>query len=70
MLMIFLKELLSETGSISTLRLMSLISLLTGVSVAFIGLFMNKDLTQTATLAGVFIGAAFMGKVGQKLTEK
>jgi hypothetical protein len=64
-----LKELLSETGELSTMRVMSFVSLALGGAVAIIGLLKGKDLTSLALLSGVFVGAAFGGKVAQKSKE-
>ena len=51
------------------MRLMSLISLLVASIIAFIGLHKNADLGSLSTLCGVFLGAGFVGKAGQKFAE-
>lgn len=58
--MSFLKNLFSENGSISMMRLLSLISLLIGGYLALSG----KD-----TCVSIFVLAAFGGKVAQKVVE-
>lgn len=67
----FLHEILSDTeNNKSMMRVMSLLSLVIGCVIGVVGLFMCKDLTGVATLAAVFVGAAFAGKVGQKAMEE
>lgn len=66
----FIRDLLSESGSISTVRVMSLASLIVGSSIAIYGVIQGKDLGGVTELVSVFIGAAFAGKVGQKFIEK
>lgn len=56
----FIKELFSESGSVSMMRVMSLISLLMGCYLASVG----KD-----TSVSIFLSAAFLGKAGQKYFE-
>ncbi len=56
----FLKELFKEDGTVSMMRLLSLISLLTGCALAIAG----KD-----NSVMIFVTAAFSGKVAQKFVE-
>lgn len=64
-------SLLSEgENDISTVRVMAFISLLTGVAVGLYGVYAGKDLAGLAQVCGVFIGAAFTGKVAQKFAER
>lgn len=56
----FLKEMFNEKGNVSMMRVLSLISLLIGGYLAITG----KDASVT-----VFVGAAFIGKAGQKFIE-
>jgi len=65
----FIKELLSESGSISTMRLMSLFSLVVGAGVACFGIYQGKDLSGVAQVAAVFVGGSFSAKVVQKFSE-
>jgi hypothetical protein len=65
-----LKQLISENDKISTVRLMSIASLITGIAIGLIGVLKGKDLTGCAALAGVFVTSAFLGKVTQKFAEK
>jgi hypothetical protein len=62
--------LLSENSKISSLRLMSLTSLFSAVGMAVYGLYMNRDIGTLAILVGVFVSAAFGGKISQKFIEK
>lgn len=64
-----LKALLSESSSVSTMRLMSIAALLVGSAIALYGVYMGKDLGGVAQISGVFIGAAFSGKAIQKFAE-
>lgn len=65
----FLKELLSENGTISTMRLMSIIALIVGAILAMYGLYEGRDLAGVAQLSAVFVGSAFAAKFTQKLIE-
>ncbi len=50
-----------EDSPISMMRVMSLLALLAGIGLAIAG----KDVG----IVGIFVGAAFTGKVAQKLVE-
>ena len=68
---VVIKSLLSENGDdISTVRLMSLVSLATGVALGIYGVIAGKDLGGLAQVCCVFVGAAFTGKVAQKFAER
>jgi uncharacterized membrane protein YiaA len=56
--------------SVSTMRLMSLLSLLVGAVIAFVGLMRGADLKDLSWLVGVFVTSAFGGKAIQKGFEK
>ncbi len=56
-----LKSLFSDSGDISMMRVLSLISLIVGSYLAIVG----HD-----TSVGIFITAAFAGKTAQKIIEK
>jgi len=65
-----IKELLSEKGTVSCMRVMSLTCVLAAVSLALVG--MNKpvvDYSGLALLCSSFLTAAFTGKIMQKKTE-
>lgn len=64
-----IKKLLSESSDLSCMRAMSLLSLLLAGAIAVIGLIKNVDLSALSLLVGVFVAAAFGGKVGQKFAE-
>ena len=51
------------------MRLMSLISLTCACGIAIYGVYMNRDLVGLAALCGVFVTAAFGGKMAQKIVE-
>jgi uncharacterized membrane protein YiaA len=66
----FLRELFNEGGTVSMMRLMSILALLAGIAVAIIGL--NKpvvDYSGISLVVSVFLSAAFGGKVLQKRIE-
>lgn len=65
----FILNLLSEESKISSMRLMSLISVLSATGIAFYGISKGQPLDALSILCGVFLGAAFTGKVGQKFAE-
>lgn len=65
----FLKLLLNG-NDISTMRLMSLLSLLSGIGIAIFGLVKGSNLGELSILVGVFVGAAFTGKTVQAFAEK
>lgn len=65
----FVLKLLSSSGEVSAMRIMSVFSLLIGAVVGLYGVFKGKDLSGLAQVCGVFVGAAFMAKVGQKYAE-
>lgn len=56
----WLKDLFSESSDVSCMRVMAMIALFTSIGLAFTG----HD-----SSALVFIGAAFGGKVSQKMVE-
>lgn len=58
----FIMELLGENGKISMMRFMSLTALIIGAIIAF-------KTPDAVTMVTVFIGAAFAGKVSQKMIE-
>jgi hypothetical protein len=66
----FLMDLFSENGAISMMRVMSLIALLIGGALAFVGLSkLPVDYSGISILVSVFLSAAFGGKVLQKRIE-
>lgn len=64
-----MKSMFLEGDKISTVRLMSVFSLLMGAGIAVYGISHGKDLGGVAEICGVFVGAAFGGKVAQKYAE-
>lgn len=66
----FLAALLSDNGSVSCMRTMSLLCCLAAICIAVMGL--NKpqpDYSGLALICTTFLGAAFGGKVVQKSIE-
>jgi hypothetical protein len=63
------RELLDAKSSISTMRLMSLVSLFCGCGLGAYGIYVGRDLIGLSALCGVFVTAAFGGKMVQKITE-
>lgn len=52
------------------MRVMSIASLIVGSVIGAYGVYSGKDMNSLSVLCGVFVGAAFGGKVGQKFAEK
>lgn len=65
----FLKSMFSEGSEISSMRIMAMISLLIAGGLAVAGMYKGVSATELSILCGVFVGAAFGGKVGQKFAE-
>lgn len=65
----FLMGLLSNSDSTSTMRLMSIASLLVGAVIGVYGVYKGTDLSGVAELCAVFVVSAFGGKVAQKHLE-
>ena len=66
----FIAALFSEKGSISMMRLMSLICCIAAIVVAIAGISKpTVDYSGISILVGTFLGAAFGGKVLQKRIE-
>lgn len=65
-----IREVLSEQGSISCMRVLSCVSLLVGSGIAIYGITHSKDLSGVTMLVSVFVGSAFGGKILQKKDEK
>lgn len=53
----------------SAMRVMAFISLLSGIGLAFYGIYKGVDAEKLSYLCFVFIGSAFGGKVWQKKYE-
>lgn len=65
----FLIRLISAKSDISSMRVMSLMSVIAAIVLAFHGINRGQPLDSLSILCGVFLGAAFGGKVGQKVVE-
>lgn len=66
----FFMDLFDEKSTISSMRFMSITSLFIGGVIAAIGLYKCDDLMGISLLVGVFVSAAFTGKVLQKNIEE
>jgi hypothetical protein len=66
----FIKEMLSDSGSISCMRVMSIVSMFAGTGIAIVGIYKGQDLSKLAILVSVFVGAAFGGKAIQAFADK
>jgi len=64
-----LKQLLSETGEVSCMRVMSFLSLVFGFGIVVVGLIQGRDMSQLIGLVGIFVGSAFSGKLLSKPFE-
>ncbi len=68
--MSWLDNLLSEKGTVSTTRVMSLLCCINSIAISIVGLCKpTPDYSGLALLCSVFLGAAFGGKVAQKRLE-
>ncbi len=66
----FIREMLNEKGNISSIRVMSFISLLTGCVIGLTGICKSMpDYSGLSLLVSTFLSAAFIGKVSQKSIE-
>ena len=64
-----LNKMFSGSSDVSAMRVMAMLSLLVGATLAFMGLYMGKDLNALATLCAIFVGSGFAGKATQKFAE-
>lgn len=65
----FIMQLFNETGTVSMMRMLSLICVLTASAIALYCIYMNRDMNAASILCGIFLGAAFTGKAVQKISE-
>lgn len=65
----YIKQMLSNKSEVSAMRAMSFIALIVGSIIAAYGIYRDADLGGLAELVGVFLAAAFGGKVAQKHIE-
>lgn len=64
-----IKEMFSETGDISMMRVLSFICVITASGIAIHAASCGSDLNAAAVLCGVFLGAGITGKVVQRMAE-
>ena len=68
--MSWIKELFSDSGSISLMRVMSLLCCLSAIAIAIIGISKyNVDYSGVSLLVSSFLTAAMGGKIFQKRIE-
>lgn len=65
----WLKDLFSDSGSVSMIRVLSLICVTTASGIAIHAISIKSDLNATSILCGVFLGAGLGAKVTQKSME-
>lgn len=65
----FVLNLFSDTGTVSMMRVLSLICVLTASGIAIHAVTVGSDLNAAAILCSVFLGAGITGKVVQKGLE-
>ncbi len=65
----FLLDLFKDNSSVSMMRMLSLICVLTASMIAFYSVYAGKDLNAVSILVGVFLGSGIGGKVAQKISE-
>lgn len=64
-----LQNLFSETGSISMMRVLAFLCVLTAIGIAITALIRGSDLSSAAVLCGTFLGVGVGGKLMQKGME-
>ena len=65
----WLHELLSEGGNVSTMRVMSLLCVLTSCIISIVAIIIHAELMGTSILVGALLTPAFTGKIMQKSKE-
>ena len=68
--MSWLKDLFSENGNASMVRLLALLAVVGGIGMGFYGIHLNSDLEKLSKLCSVFVLAGLGAKIGQKFLEK
>lgn len=66
----FIIGLLSEDSKISSIRLMSILCVVSAILIACYGMYHNRDLIGISTVVTSFLGPAFAAKVVSKKLEK
>jgi hypothetical protein len=64
-----IKELFSEKGDVSMMRLIALICTCTASFIAIYSTIKGMDLNAASVICGVFLGAGISGKIMQKRSE-
>lgn len=65
----WLIQLFSSNSAVSSMRVMSMICILSAVGLGWYGITQNRDLTGLSILCGTFLTAGFTGKAVQKKME-
>lgn len=65
----WLKDLFSDSGSVSMVRVLSFICVVTASGVAIHAVTVGSNLDSVSVLCGTFLGAGLGAKVGQKMVE-
>jgi len=68
--MTFFLKILSDGEAPSCGRLMAVTSLLMGAGIAFITVYLNRDLSAASPIVGIFVASAFGGHVAGKYMER
>lgn len=64
-----IREMIAEHGSVSCMRVLSLISMLVACAIGLYGVIANRDLYAVSMLVSVFVTASVGGKAAQKHIE-
>jgi hypothetical protein len=65
----WIKDLFAVNSAVSSLRVMSMMCVLSACGMGITAIWRNSNLSEAAVLCGVFLGAGFGGKVAQKSVE-
>lgn len=66
----FFRALLSDQGDLSMTRFMSLVCVIAALTISVVCLYKGQSADSIVGLVGVFLAAAFGGKVAQSFAEK
>jgi uncharacterized membrane protein len=65
----WLRGIFSSTSEVSSMRVMTMLALLTGCFVGIVGIYKDRNLAELSILCGTFLSAAMTGKIMQKNIE-
>lgn len=66
----FLLQLFAENGTVSMMRMLSLICVCTAAAIALYVVYKDRDLNAASILCGTFLGFGISGKAIQKIQER